>query len=224
MSEPKSANPDPSMDDILASIRKIISDDEARAQVSGPPGGSGQGAPSRPAVTALHAVPPATARAAEPDPMQPGSPQPDLAPGAGAQPATGGPDRDDVLLLTDLIEEPRSDKAPPPVPLPRIDPVRASEMPQPALGPDLAGDPSLLTGGAAGSAAHAFARLSQVVQESLLPPAAAEARPAADGGGKTVEDLARELLRPMLREWLDRNLPSLVERMVEREIARLTRR
>ena len=33
MTDPKSAN-DPSMDDILASIRKIISDDEARAQVS----------------------------------------------------------------------------------------------------------------------------------------------------------------------------------------------
>ena len=33
MADPKSAN-DPSMDDILASIRKIISDDEARAQVS----------------------------------------------------------------------------------------------------------------------------------------------------------------------------------------------
>ena len=35
MSDAKGANNDPSMDDILASIRKIISDDEARAQVSG---------------------------------------------------------------------------------------------------------------------------------------------------------------------------------------------
>jgi cell pole-organizing protein PopZ len=34
MSDPRSANNDPSMDDILASIRKIISDDEARAQVN----------------------------------------------------------------------------------------------------------------------------------------------------------------------------------------------
>ena len=34
MSDTKGANNDPSMDDILASIRKIISDDEARAQVS----------------------------------------------------------------------------------------------------------------------------------------------------------------------------------------------
>ena len=35
MSDTKGAGNDPSMDDILASIRKIISDDEARAQVSG---------------------------------------------------------------------------------------------------------------------------------------------------------------------------------------------
>ncbi len=35
MSDAKGSNNDPSMDDILASIRKIISDDEARAQVSG---------------------------------------------------------------------------------------------------------------------------------------------------------------------------------------------
>jgi hypothetical protein len=44
------------------------------------------------------------------------------------------------------------------------------------------------------------------------------------GGGKTLEDLAKEMLRPMLKEWLDRNLPPMVERFVEREIVRLTRR
>ena len=44
------------------------------------------------------------------------------------------------------------------------------------------------------------------------------------GGGKTLEDLVKEMLRPMLKEWLDRNLPPMVERYVEREIVRLTRR
>ena len=34
----------------------------------------------------------------------------------------------------------------------------------------------------------------------------------------------KETLRPMLKEWLDQNLPQLVERYVEREIVRLTRR
>ena len=33
----------------------------------------------------------------------------------------------------------------------------------------------------------------------------------------------REMMRPMLKEWLDENLPSLVERVVEKEIARISR-
>jgi uncharacterized protein len=39
----------------------------------------------------------------------------------------------------------------------------------------------------------------------------------------TLEDLVRETLRPMLKSWLDEHLPSLVERMVEAEIERVTR-
>jgi cell pole-organizing protein PopZ len=39
----------------------------------------------------------------------------------------------------------------------------------------------------------------------------------------TVEDLAKEMLRPMLKVWLDENLPSLVERLVRAEIERLAR-
>jgi cell pole-organizing protein PopZ len=39
----------------------------------------------------------------------------------------------------------------------------------------------------------------------------------------TLEDLVRETLRPMLKSWLDENLPILVERMVEAEIERVAR-
>jgi cell pole-organizing protein PopZ len=35
--------------------------------------------------------------------------------------------------------------------------------------------------------------------------------------------MAREMLKPMLKEWLDANLPPLVERLVKAEIARVTR-
>jgi cell pole-organizing protein PopZ len=42
--------------------------------------------------------------------------------------------------------------------------------------------------------------------------------------GRTVEDLVVEALRPMLREWLDANLPKITERLVKREIARIDRR
>jgi cell pole-organizing protein PopZ len=170
------------MDDILKSIRKIISDDEARAQIAG-----------------QHATRP-TAR-----------PTPDSARVTS---------RDDVLLLTDLVEEPRSqDVRPTPIPVPRIDPVRAAEMPQPSLDPLAEG--SLVGPSATGSASSAFDRLDQAVQDSAPRT---NPGPIVDAGGKTLEELVKETLRPMLKEWLDKNLPPLVERTVEREIARLTRR
>ena len=43
-------------------------------------------------------------------------------------------------------------------------------------------------------------------------------------GGDTLEGLVREMLRPMLREWLDAQLPSIVESMVAKEIARISNR
>jgi cell pole-organizing protein PopZ len=56
---------------------------------------------------------------------------------------------------------------------------------------------------------------------SRLVPATAPAPERS--GGPTVEDVVRELLRPMLREWLDAHLPGLVERIVAEEVARLAR-
>ena len=40
----------------------------------------------------------------------------------------------------------------------------------------------------------------------------------------TIEDLVKDVMRPMIREWLDGNLPGLVERAVRREVERLSRR
>jgi len=42
--------------------------------------------------------------------------------------------------------------------------------------------------------------------------------------GPTIEDIVREELRPMLKQWLDANLPDLVERLVRAEIERVVRR
>ncbi len=188
-------NKDPSMDDILASIRKIISDDEARAQV-----GSLRNANS-----------------GERPPVIP--------------PAPPSPPRDDVLLLTEIVEEPKSMSNEQPTPLRAVESMNPAEMPQPAneVPPTL---PSLSTGtmkadslvgdGVAGVASSAFARLNQAVQDSVPAPAATNPGPSV--GGQTIEDLVKEMLRPMLKEWLDTNLPPMVERYVEREIARLTRR
>ena len=44
------------------------------------------------------------------------------------------------------------------------------------------------------------------------------------GGGRMVEDLVREALEPMLKEWLDANLQTIVERLVRQEIERMVRR
>ncbi len=200
MSDAKSANSDPSMDDILASIRRIISDDEARAQVGSQTGST----PSpRPAV-----VPPVISSA-----------------DTRRVPERRIPGRDDVLLLTDPVDPPQADapsRQPMPTPLRRIDPAHAADMPQPSVEPS--SDAGLVGSGAAVAANSAFARLNQVVQESVPAPVAPDPGPAVDGKGKTIEDLVKEMLRPMLKEWLDRNLPPMVERFVEREIVRLTRR
>lgn len=204
MSGPSGTDNDPSMDDILASIRKIISDDEARAQV-------GQGAAAGPPTAADAAATTRTGPAAS---------------------------REDVLLLTDLIEEPQSSTpggaaSPTPIAMATIDPIRASEMPQPnvvdpthssPLSASQSGEPSLVGAGVVGAASSAFERLSQVIEDRKPAPSAADPGPALGGGGKTIEDLVREMLRPMLKEWLDRNLPPMVERLVEREITRLTHR
>jgi cell pole-organizing protein PopZ len=45
-----------------------------------------------------------------------------------------------------------------------------------------------------------------------------------EGSPDTLEGMVRELLTPMLKNWLDANLPEIVERMVAREIARITRK
>lgn len=42
--------------------------------------------------------------------------------------------------------------------------------------------------------------------------------------GVTLEDIVRELLHPMLREWMDDNLPPMVERIVQKEIEKMARR
>jgi len=49
-------------------------------------------------------------------------------------------------------------------------------------------------------------------------------RSAEPGESNTLEGLVRDMLRPMLKEWLDSNLPTMVEGMVAREIARITGR
>lgn len=64
-------------------------------------------------------------------------------------------------------------------------------------------------------------RDSLAALQSATAPAAGAPAPAARPGETSIEGLVREMLRPALAEWLDRNLPPLVERMVQAEIARI---
>lgn len=69
-------------------------------------------------------------------------------------------------------------------------------------------------------------------EESLLSPVAERAVNVSFGalsanlalrGAELADGLVREMLRPMLKQWLDDNLPSIVERLVRAEIQRIAR-
>jgi cell pole-organizing protein PopZ len=79
-------------------------------------------------------------------------------------------------------------------------------MPDPQLSSDIAAE---LLEPATNAAVRAnFARLNNL---------------ALGNSGLTIEALMREMLRPMLKDWLDEHLPAVVERMVEKEISRISR-
>jgi cell pole-organizing protein PopZ len=69
---------------------------------------------------------------------------------------------------------------------------------------------SLLAPPTTNASAAALARLAGTLRISEQP-------------GQTVEGVVRELLKPMLKEWLDRNLPAIVEARVEAELERIAR-
>lgn len=81
-----------------------------------------------------------------------------------------------------------------------------------------------------------FSEQAQHEQAQLMSPLMSEAAGAqvarsfdelaaiVDGGPRrSLDELAQEMLRPMLQEWLDDNLPTLVERLVREEIERVAR-
>lgn len=69
------------------------------------------------------------------------------------------------------------------------------------------------------AAAPAMADVEQASREALERLPGLSINPQADAN--TLDGLVRELLRPLLKQWLDSHLPELVERVVTREIARI---
>jgi uncharacterized protein len=221
MTQPAKAS-EPSMEEILASIRRIIADDDATK--STPPAAE---AP-KPAVEppAPPAPPPrlAAAPARAPDPSAFDEPE---APSPAAENIAGAGDQEgDILELTESMTAVSAPSVPPPVaPAPAhefrtIDAdsdVGFDETPEPSPLPPSPPSmkparseepPKLLSPSTSAAVDSAFNTLAQTV---LVQNA------------RTLEDLVREMLRPLLKSWLDDNLPSLVERLVRAEIERVSR-
>jgi cell pole-organizing protein PopZ len=155
---------DPSMEDILASIRRILSEDE-----TGPT-----------PLPGVDATPPAL-------------------------PSQQAETADDVLVLDPSMLV--ADAAPSPAPDPAPEPEPPS-VTAPA--------PTLIAPEAAAAAASSV--------DSLVRTLAAGRTTQVHRGGPTIEDIVREEIRPLLKEWLDANLPPIVERFVRAEIERVVGR
>jgi hypothetical protein len=74
----------------------------------------------------------------------------------------------------------------------------------------------ILSSATSGAAAAAFAQLGALPRERRR-----ESELPLGGADRTLEDIVREMLRPLLQTWLDDNLPGIVERLVREEIARV---
>ena len=75
----------------------------------------------------------------------------------------------------------------------------------------------LLDDGKAQNLRHSFSALQTLSEPGVAPQ-------VVRSGETSLEGLTRELLRPMLKDWLDTHLPPIVEAMVEREITRITKK
>jgi uncharacterized protein len=246
---------EPSMEEILASIRRIIADDEAKPPVAEKPASPAAPAkPEKPAAAAPAAkpatmtdIPPSALPAAQaaaakpaPAPTKPAPPPPAPAPAAsnsqddidallnGLDEATSPeeirpplPDGD-VFELTDDMAVAMAEAPPPQASFQKVDPqddlefaeaaARAAPR-QPAFEPppfESAAPPvqQILSHTTVSAVESAFNSLANTVLSN---------------NARTLEDLVKEMLRPMLKSWLDDNLPGLVERIVKAEIERVSR-
>ena len=74
------------------------------------------------------------------------------------------------------------------------------------------------------ASADAARQSLEALTAAVAPAIASAALAPAPAAGRTMEEVVLDALRPMLKDWLDSNLPSLVEAMVAKEISRITGR
>jgi len=214
---------EPSMEEILASIRRIIADDDvskpAKApEPAAPPKPAAAPAPSRPAAAPAKPAPP------PPQPPKPAAPPPAAAansqddidamladldgpPKATPKPATPSPAPPAAEVL-DLTESMAAPATPPPGPAPSFRTIDAASDVVFTTKPEPPPDRALISNDTIAAVDSAFNTLAHTV---------------IGQNARTLEDLVKEMLRPMLKSWLDDNLPGMVERIVRAEIERVSR-
>lgn len=188
---------EPSMEEILASIRRIIADDEpanetteSREDNVATARESAAQVPPRPSAALSHAAPT--------------SPPPRIAPADAAASTPPMTEEEIDSMLAHLRGTPRQ----PPAASARTEAAAASE-PAPTLD-------------APRAAVEERGLLSAATTAAVDAAFDALARTAQARNGRTLEEVVSELLRPMLKTWLDENLPEMVERLVRAEIERVS--
>jgi uncharacterized protein len=243
---------EPSMEEILASIRRIIADDEAKPPVAekapSPPPPPAVAKPARPAAAApspkpmTNSVPPSNIPAAKAAAARPAAAPPPKPAPAPAPPPNNSQDDIDALL-NGLDDAPPQAETRPSQPEPEVLEL-TDEMALPSSPPQRSSfkkvepqDDLEFTETAAQPAYRPPAYEpppfeSPTVSQQILSRSTVSAVESAFGNltntvlsnsSRTLEDLVKEMLRPMLKSWLDDNLPGLVERIVKAEIERVSR-
>jgi len=141
--------------------------------------------------------------------------------------------KEDVLELTQIVQDDGTiadvrdlaPVAPEPVPEPLPDPF-AFMTPEPAPPPPppmekMEAD-TLLSNIAASAAMSSLTSLANTVE--IEKKASLHGVTLLGNSGRTLEDIVVELMRPLLKEWLDQHLPVIVECLVQKEVERIARR
>lgn len=201
---------EPSMEEILASIRRIISEDGAADEAEPAPAPKAAKPAPKPQPVAEPEPEPEPEVDFEPVPAE--EPEPEFEPEPEIEEEAFVPEEEeeDILDLTEKVEEDAEVE-----PLFEEQRRRAQAAPQPQ--PDFEEeDEGLVSPPKRDEAVSSFANLTSTLEarHPELPIGA---------GHKTLESLTKEVMRPMLKDWLDKNLPHIVERLVREEIERIAR-
>ena len=232
---------EPSMEEILASIRRIIADDETKpagTQAAAEPKVEPPRAPPK-ALTPAQAPPPAppapvvqtaAAKPAVPPPAAKNSQDDIDAMLAGLDAETSEAEirapepPSEVFELTEQMAIPEAPPAatPPAASFRQVDPQDDLEFSEPRPVAKNYQTPALDPPAFAASEAP-NRLLSSSTMASVESAFNSLANTVLSNNARTLEDLVKEMLRPMLKSWLDDNLPNMVERIVRSEIERVSR-